>query len=405
MATDGEIDYRSFTRAQLEEALARIDRAQFPLNYARLMAALEQRRAEEKPATAAGSQPGAQPTRYALKFTGDGAEYFRIWIVNLALTIVTLGIYSAWAKVRRQRYFYSNTVLDGSAFGYHAEPLKILKGRLIALVFLGIYAAALRTSVKATLAVIVLLALITPWLFVKSRLFTCRVSSWRGIRFNFREDYRGAYATLLGNLAIVAISFGILAPRLTWARYKFLVSRTSFGDQEFTCNPRVGKFHSTYWKAVGMTFGIVAVLGVVAAVFIPALHLGKNDAPKWVVMAVTYGVVFLNYAIIGPVLLGFTHARNLNEVLDHTTVGPHRLSGAFSAATLIGIYLRNVLLIILTAGVYIPWAHVRVARYRCESIALEAHGALEQLSASSGKAVPGAALEELGSFFDLDFGF
>ena len=405
MATDGEIDYRSFTRAQLEEALARIDRTQFPLNYARLMAALEQQRAAEGHASAQPAAPAAAPTHHQLKFTGDGKEYFRIWIVNLALTIATLGIYSAWAKVRKQRYFYSNTVLDGSAFGYHAEPLKILKGRIIALLFVGIYFAAVRTSVKATLVVIVLLGLVTPWLFVKSRMFTSRVSSWRGIRFNFREDYRGAYVKLLGNLALVIITFGILAPRLTWARYQFLVSRTSFGDEEFTCTARVGKFHSTYWKAIGMTFGVVAIMGVLAALLIPALHLGKAQVPKWATMALGYGLIFLNYAIIGPVVLGFTHARNLNEVLNHTTVGPHRLSGTFGATTLVGLYLRNVLLIIITAGIYIPWAHVRVARYRCESIALEAQGSLAQLSAAASKAVPGAALEELGSFFDLDFGF
>ena len=35
-----------------------------------------------------------------LEFRGNGYEYFRIWIVNILLTIMTLGIYSAWAKVR-----------------------------------------------------------------------------------------------------------------------------------------------------------------------------------------------------------------------------------------------------------------------------------------------------------------
>ncbi len=29
----------------------------------------------------------------ALQFTGKAGEYFRIWIVNLCLSIVTLGIY------------------------------------------------------------------------------------------------------------------------------------------------------------------------------------------------------------------------------------------------------------------------------------------------------------------------
>ena len=45
-----------------------------------------------------------------LEFRATGAEYFRIWIVNLLLTIITLGIYSAWAKVRRLRYFYGSTL-------------------------------------------------------------------------------------------------------------------------------------------------------------------------------------------------------------------------------------------------------------------------------------------------------
>ena len=37
-----------------------------------------------------------------LQFNGKGFEYFKIWIVNIFLTIVTLGIYSAWAKVRNK---------------------------------------------------------------------------------------------------------------------------------------------------------------------------------------------------------------------------------------------------------------------------------------------------------------
>ena len=65
------------------------------------------------------------------EFRGNGGEYFRIWIVNLLLTIITLGIYSAWAKVRRMRYFYGNTFVDGQSFEYHGQPLAILKGRLI----------------------------------------------------------------------------------------------------------------------------------------------------------------------------------------------------------------------------------------------------------------------------------
>ena len=69
--------------------------------------------------------------RLRLRFTGTGGEYFRIWIVNLFLTVLTLGIYSAWAKVRTRRYFYANTLLADHPFDYRANPWYILRGNLI----------------------------------------------------------------------------------------------------------------------------------------------------------------------------------------------------------------------------------------------------------------------------------
>jgi Zn-dependent protease with chaperone function len=69
---------------------------------------------ETFPGTASVGQPqGAYPPEQ-LRFTGKGSEYFGIWIVNLLLTILTLGFYSPWAKVRRMHYFYRNTQLAGN---------------------------------------------------------------------------------------------------------------------------------------------------------------------------------------------------------------------------------------------------------------------------------------------------
>jgi hypothetical protein len=47
------------------------------------------------------------------------------------LSIVTLGVYAAWAKVRTRQYFYANTRLGGHAFEYHGNPISILKGNLV----------------------------------------------------------------------------------------------------------------------------------------------------------------------------------------------------------------------------------------------------------------------------------
>jgi uncharacterized membrane protein YjgN (DUF898 family) len=59
------------------------------------------------------------PVLHRFEFRGSAGEFFRIWIVNVALILITLGIYSAWAKVRTRRYFYGNTFVAGNAFDYH----------------------------------------------------------------------------------------------------------------------------------------------------------------------------------------------------------------------------------------------------------------------------------------------
>jgi uncharacterized membrane protein YjgN (DUF898 family) len=88
---------------------------------------------EDTPPGKGGPPPVSAEGRIPVpfRFSGSGSEYFRIWIVNVVLSIVTLGIYSAWAKVRRKQYFYGSTRIQGASFEYLADPVKILKGRLI----------------------------------------------------------------------------------------------------------------------------------------------------------------------------------------------------------------------------------------------------------------------------------
>ena len=403
MTTDGDIDYQHLDIGQLEEALRNIDRARFPINYERLLVELERRGAapHPKPPKPAPTQGG---TPYALEFKGNATEYFRIWIVNLALTIVTLGVYSAWAKVRKQRYFYANTYLAGSSFGYHAEPLRILRGRVIAALFVIAYFVAVRTSIAATLTVIALVLVATPWLVVKSRTFAARVTSWRGIRFDFKPDYLGAYAILLGLLVLGVLTFGLLMPRLVRERYRFLVTRTSFGSTEFDCNPGIGRFYKTAFAGGALVVAIGFLVLFVVLLVTRLLNLDLAHSPA-AARGISYVSAFLNYAILVPVLLGYTQARNLHEVINHTTLGAHRLEARLGARELIGIYMGNVFAIIGTLGLLTPWAQIRLARYRIESMTLHATGSLDEFAAQPGRAVPSATGEELSSFLDVDFGF
>jgi uncharacterized membrane protein YjgN (DUF898 family) len=151
----------------------------------------------EQPTFGRGT-PLAAITEYRLKFVGSGGEYFRIWIVNLLLSILTLGIYSAWAKVRREQYFHRNTILDGSGFDYHGDPRAILNGRLIAVGLLAILSLVEKFAPVYYPVALLLLAPLVPWLLIRSFVFRSRNTSFRGLHFNFRGTYKGLCKAFMG---------------------------------------------------------------------------------------------------------------------------------------------------------------------------------------------------------------
>ena len=160
------------------------------------------------PATAAPAQALERPLE--VRFTGSGSEYFRIWIVNLLLSIVTLSLYHPWAKVRRLRYFYGNTLVDGHALDFHGNPLKMLRGYVLVGVLVVCYSLAGRFSKGAAVVAVVIFAIVFPSLLRASMQFRLANTSWRGLRFRFTGSLDGAYRAMLP-LFIPTFLFG--APR------------------------------------------------------------------------------------------------------------------------------------------------------------------------------------------------
>lgn len=151
------------------------------------------------------------PRTEPFKFTGQAGEFFGIWFVNHVLTIITLGIYAPWAKVRNLQYFYANTKLANASFQFTADPLSILKSRIIAVLLFILYLVC--DALDSILAKAVLIALVAgyfifaPILTVYVMSFKLRYSAWKGIAFKFNKDFKGAYRVYLGPLALVLLFF------------------------------------------------------------------------------------------------------------------------------------------------------------------------------------------------------
>ncbi|WP_075259177.1 YjgN family protein [Herbaspirillum camelliae] len=332
----------------------------------------------------------------AFSFSGRGGEYFRIWIVNLLLSIVTLGIYSAWAKVRRLRYFYDNTSVAGGSFDYHGNPIAILKGRIIAVVLLAVYNLAGAGGPLLGLAAALLLVLAGPWLLWRSLQFKLYNTSYRGIRFGFRGSLGGAARNFLMWPMLASISLGLLAP-LAYQRFKrYQHSEARFGATHFSFHGSVGAFYKTFLIGLGLWLGgiIVIFLGFGGITLIQMVQVGATAVLSLVLMVLAlYAWTFL------AMPLWMTLLQNL--VWNNTRLGEHRFQSNMRWGRTAFIVFTNVLGVVFTLGLFTPYAQIRMMRYRIESLTLLPASSLDDFVASS-EAHGSATGEGLGDLLDFD---
>ncbi len=317
-------------------------------------------------------------------FTGNGFEYFKIWIVNILLSIITLGIYSAWAKVRNKQYFYGNTLLDGASFSYTASPVKILIGRIIAFVFFVVYAVAGELSIVAGLIMAVLLIVFIPWVICTSLRFNARYSQYRNVPFVFHGRLgEAAMAFLLWPLLGV-VTLGILMPYAYYQQQKFVYSNHAYGTAELDFRATVGAYYVVFLLVLGI-FVIGGIAASLAGIVLPLL--------AFPVVAAVYLGAFAYFVVA---------TSNLNYNNIH--VREHRFEAQWKVQSYFWLLCTNTLGILVTLGFFIPWARVRTARYKAEHTSVLAVGDLDSFAAAERDAV-GPVAEGVGDLFDIDVGF
>ena len=355
-------------------------------------------------------------------FTGKAREYFRVWIVNLFLTVATLGLYSPWAKVRRKRYLHGHTWLAGSNFDYHGDPWAILRGRLVAVAAFLLYTTTAHFSPRAGAAVLLVLMPAVPWLILRSFAFNAANTSWRHLRFGFEGRYSGALraiapfalaplATLLlplpevagrptlRNTALLAapgVLFGLAYPYARARLAMLHIGGSRYAGEAFRARVGVGSFYGIYIKAFFVMFAFGALMGIATAL-LGTLVARRVQAPELLDVA-----IIVAYVVILATAMGYTQARTANLLMNATRLGGLGLRSKLSAKKLMSLYIGNVLAISATLGLAVPWAVVRTLRYRAACLGMEGDGALDAFAAPRGARAVSATGEELGEMFALD---
>ncbi len=379
------------------------------------------------------SPSGGQPLSF--QFTGSGFEYFKIWIVNLCLTVITLGIYSAWAKVRRNRYFYGNTHLAGDSLEYLANPISILKGRLIAVAFFVALSMSQHFSVMLYGALMLVFLVLFPWILVRSMVFRARNTAFRNIRFTFRGTYGQAFLNYLLLPALPAIfiiapmflfqpkaemdftpllvSAGVgvilslaFAPYFMYRQKRWFVDNSGFGTEHFDFDARVKDYYKVFGVMVLMIVVLGALFGIFGGLVMPSLA-GKSGGSAQANVAgywfIGFGAFYVVMLVVYGFMFAYANARFSNIMFCATRIDGHQFESDLAAWGLFKVYLINLLGIIFTIGLFIPWAKVNIARYMADHVYLIPNGDLDRFVADQQSAVA-AVGEEMGEMFDIDIG-
>jgi uncharacterized membrane protein YjgN (DUF898 family) len=243
-------------------------------------------------------------------------------------------------------------------------------------------------------------------------------SSYRNIRFHFRGTYadvlkaiwpialflvfplfapdwdrtgkQGPPAAFWVVFGLQMLTFAVAYPYAVGSLKRLHVNQSRYGAAPFAIDAGLGAFFKTYL----LVYLVILVVSVVA---------GGLSVPMVIYLPAALPVMLvLTYFAIGAVSLAFSRARIGNLVFNST-----RLDGKISFAStlrtgkLARLYFVNLFAILFSLGLAIPWAAVRVMRYRAECLALASAAPFDELVAGMGSQV-GATGEELGEFFNID---
>ncbi|MEG3640793.1 YjgN family protein [Magnetococcus sp. PR-3] len=339
-------------------------------------------------------------------FTARARDYFKIWIVNWALTILTLGIYSAWAKVRRNRFFYNHTIIDGHNLEYTADPIRILKGRIIAAAFV-IPMVVLEQMQDLQLklisnAIYFMILMLLPAVIVMAMRFSLRNTEYRGIRFNFEGKMGKSYLVYMLWTIIGSVSMGLLFPIAYKKQTEYLLVNSHFGQSPFQAKPPLldrhfyGVFLLFFLEMAVLSGGLLALnslLSDISTEFPIEYTFIFSAIPFVLFVAFFIAVTSVFRAAVFELVWSQTHLSTLSFSCD------------LSKSRIFWIALSNLFLRVISLGFLSPLATIRMKKYMLSSIQVETTAtAKNHFLADNRDNQSGSTAEGLDDLVGFDFG-
>ncbi|MDP3700675.1 MAG: YjgN family protein [Hylemonella sp.] len=368
---------------------------------------------------------------YRLRFSGSGGEYFRVWIVNLLLSIVTLGLYTPWARRRTARYFYDHTMIAGSPLEFTAPLRKmVVSFILFVLLYLAYKIAAETGQETMVLVFIVGAALLAPYIWGSAMRFRLASTRWRGLQLHFAASWKDVYvaswpiflmaAMWVGiNYGLDALAADLPTPTASTSRgtpvpawptvsptmwgliaiglalsvlciirvefnYKsLLVLRAGIGKQHGRWKPVYSDFVRIWGATIVVFLGGVALILALAAgsvYTVQSMFSTARGPAMFLLIFIIVIVAILALVLASAPARAYREARMFKLIWSNVGLSQiARFKCDLRHWPFVRLRIKNTLLTFLTLGFYRPFARVSEYRMKSDSVTLHVKGGLDQL--------------------------
>lgn len=350
----------------------------------------------------------------SIRFFGEGSKYFGIIVINLLLTVITLGLYYPWAKAAIRKYMWNETELDDSRFEFHGTGKEMFKGFIIAYaLFFGLFLmVSLNMGGPWMFAAIILfyvgmillipIALFGAWRYRISR------TSWRGVFGSFSGKLKEFIGIYFLNGLLTIITFGIYAAWMRTKLMEYLFAHSRFGNLDFDFK---GKGVDLF--VINLIFGIIFSFGyfMLIALFagtMYAITMGGSTPDlsiAQILPMILGGIVFMLF------IFGWTYAfsaKRFEFTINNTIVSDGenkaKLKSTLTTKEAIITGLRNGLITLGTLGIGFPWVMMNTMKMYLNNIKFPGGFDLDHLEQNS-EMYNNATGDELLDVLDIGLDF
>ena len=341
-------------------------------------------------------------------------------IKNFLLKVITLGIYSFWAKTNVRKHLWSCVHIMDEPLEYTGTGKELFLGFLVILgvvilpfVILQngialLYPDDLAIQATVQLALFVVALYLIGVAIYRARRYRLSRTIWRGIRGTLTGSpwayaWRNFWMTLLLPFTLLW-SYPWMSVRLN----SHIMNDTQFGSESFRFSATAGPLYKRFavlW--VLMLVGLLVIGGAFGVMSQDIMsELTSSQGPQMdpdTIALIALAAVFLFiplFALMTAIFWAIYISKELNYFASCTAFDDASFTMNATTGSIILLSIGNFLILVFSLGIAAPFVQQRLLRYLCDRTSIS--GAVDVAAIQQSQAAMDKRGEGLAEAFDVD---